>query len=63
MTGVLKGYDQLLNLVLDDVEEQVQGRYIISIALLSCSSRYLQTQNRAYALSGLLFSVGPQSPC
>lgn len=27
MTGVLKGFDQLLNLVLDDVEEQVQGPY------------------------------------
>lgn len=25
MTGVLKGYDQLLNLVLDEVEEQLQG--------------------------------------
>jgi U6 snRNA-associated Sm-like protein LSm7 len=25
VTGVLKGYDQLLNLVLDEVEEQVQG--------------------------------------
>jgi U6 snRNA-associated Sm-like protein LSm7 len=26
VTGVLKGYDQLLNLVLDEVEEQVQGK-------------------------------------
>lgn len=25
VTGVLKGYDQLLNLVMDDVEENVQG--------------------------------------
>ena len=25
VTGVLKGYDQLLNLVLDDVEELLQG--------------------------------------
>ncbi|KLO17742.1 U6 snRNA-associated Sm-like protein LSm7 [Schizopora paradoxa] len=25
--GKLKGYDQLLNLVLDDVEEDVQGKY------------------------------------
>ena len=24
---MLKGYDQLLNLVLDEVEEQVQGKY------------------------------------
>ena len=36
MTGVLKGFDQLLNLVLDDVEEQVQGRHIIPIALYHC---------------------------
>jgi U6 snRNA-associated Sm-like protein LSm7 len=28
VTGVLKGYDQLLNLVLDEVEEQVQGNDI-----------------------------------
>jgi small nuclear ribonucleoprotein (snRNP)-like protein len=27
VTGVLKGYDQLLNLVLDEVEEQVQGTW------------------------------------
>lgn len=25
VTGVLKGYDQLLNLVLDDVQEEKQG--------------------------------------
>ncbi|OCH91333.1 U6 snRNA-associated Sm-like protein LSm7 [Obba rivulosa] len=25
VTGILKGYDQLLNLVLDEVEEQLQG--------------------------------------
>jgi small nuclear ribonucleoprotein (snRNP)-like protein len=30
VTGVLKGYDQLLNLVLDEVEEQVQGNDIQS---------------------------------
>jgi U6 snRNA-associated Sm-like protein LSm7 len=27
VTGVLKGYDQLFNLVLDEVEEQVQGTH------------------------------------
>ena len=31
VTGVLKGYDQLLNLVLDEVEEQVQGNDIYSL--------------------------------
>lgn len=25
VTGILKGYDQLLNLVLDEVEEDLQG--------------------------------------
>jgi hypothetical protein len=35
VTGVLKGYDQLLNLVLDEVEEQVQGNDIYS---LPCST-------------------------
>jgi small nuclear ribonucleoprotein (snRNP)-like protein len=25
VTGILKGYDQLLNLVLDEVQEEVQG--------------------------------------
>lgn len=26
MTGILKGYDQLLNLVLDEVQEDILGR-------------------------------------
>jgi U6 snRNA-associated Sm-like protein LSm7 len=26
VTGILKGYDQLLNLVLDEVEEEIQGK-------------------------------------
>lgn len=25
VTGILKGYDQLLNLVLDEVQEEIQG--------------------------------------
>ena len=33
VTGVLKGYDQLLNLVLDEVEEQVQGTVAFAAAL------------------------------
>ena len=28
VTGILKGYDQLLNLVLDEVEEEVQGSFV-----------------------------------
>ena len=31
VTGVLKGYDQLLNLVLDEVEEAVQGEYTVDL--------------------------------
>jgi small nuclear ribonucleoprotein (snRNP)-like protein len=62
VTGVLKGYDQLLNLVLDDVEEQVQGGYIIRLHTASCLSD-LQIQNHAYAHLVLPFSVGLQSPC
>ena len=29
VTGVLKGYDQLLNLVLDDVKEDVAGSSLL----------------------------------
>ncbi len=29
VTGMLKGYDQLLNLVLDEVTEELQGRSAI----------------------------------
>jgi hypothetical protein len=32
VTGVLKGYDQLLNLVLDEVEEQVQGNDVYTVS-------------------------------
>lgn len=28
VTGILKGYDQLLNLVLDEVQEELQGTWI-----------------------------------
>jgi small nuclear ribonucleoprotein (snRNP)-like protein len=33
VTGTLKGYDQLLNLVLDDVEEEVTGTLLVSPSL------------------------------
>jgi small nuclear ribonucleoprotein (snRNP)-like protein len=39
VTGVLKGYDQLLNLVLDEVEEQVQGNDIYNLS--SSTSAFL----------------------
>jgi small nuclear ribonucleoprotein (snRNP)-like protein len=30
VTGILKGYDQLLNLVLDEVEEEASGKSLIN---------------------------------
>ena len=38
-TGILKGYDQLLNLVLDGTIEHMQGRYTFSkfVATVDCS--------------------------
>lgn len=30
VTGTLKGYDQLMNLVLDDVKESMRGKYPLS---------------------------------
>lgn len=34
-TGTLKGYDQLLNLVLDNVEEQLRGEQILWVQFIS----------------------------
>jgi small nuclear ribonucleoprotein (snRNP)-like protein len=65
VTGVLKGYDQLLNLVLDEVEEPVQGNkymgscyFVTFLFPVFCS--YSQIQNRAYARSASLCFAGPQ---
>lgn len=59
MTGVLKGYDQLLNLVLDDVEEQIQGGYIIPCPPDSClSDRFADPEPRIRTL-GLAVLRGP----
>ncbi len=33
VTGTLKGYDALMNLVLDDVEEVMRGEYSLSLSL------------------------------
>jgi small nuclear ribonucleoprotein (snRNP)-like protein len=49
VTGVLKGYDQLLNLVLDEVEEQVQGNKYMESCSPVFTYPYSQIQNRAYA--------------
>lgn len=32
VTGTLKGYDQLMNLVLDDVKEMTKGRRLITLS-------------------------------
>lgn len=42
VTGVLKGYDQLLNLVLDEVQENLQGGV--------CLSRRRNITTRAHTL-------------
>jgi len=33
VTGTLKGYDQLMNLVMDDVVEEFEGESSVSISL------------------------------
>ena len=33
MTGTLKGFDQLMNLVLDDVKEAMRGMYLASLEI------------------------------
>lgn len=38
MTGILKGYDQLLNLVLDEVQEEVQGTWICACHCVGLSN-------------------------
>jgi small nuclear ribonucleoprotein (snRNP)-like protein len=39
VTGTLKGYDQLMNLVLDDVKETMRGMNHFSHSSLSLSTR------------------------
>lgn len=36
VVGTLKGYDQLMNLVLDDVKETMRGEHISSLLLTPC---------------------------
>ena len=44
VTGVLKGYDQLLNLVLDEVQEEIQGKVIPRSPTKADISGSLQSQ-------------------
>jgi small nuclear ribonucleoprotein (snRNP)-like protein len=65
VTGVLKGYDQLLNLVLDEVEEQVQSTYMHTWATFPnplIHSR-LQFQSRARAHSASPCFAVPRLRC
>ena len=65
MTGVLKGYDQLLNLVLDEVEEQVQGKHFGLCSLLFTSTfltvccRYPPDPEPRIRILGLAVLRGP----
>jgi len=58
VTGVLKGYDQLLNLVLDEVEEEMNGNRICSSNNLLLISRALDPEPHKRAL-GLVVLRGP----
>lgn len=42
VTGTLKGYDQLMNLVLDDVKESMRGKTITSAIIERLSSNNIQ---------------------
>jgi small nuclear ribonucleoprotein (snRNP)-like protein len=60
VTGVLKGYDQLLNLVLDEVVETIQGMqpgWTIAQILISFP---MQNPNHILAILDWLSSVVPQ---
>ena len=60
VTGVLKGYDQLLNLVLDDVEEQVECMCfcLLSFHILKINPAQSVPEPRVRSL-GLVVLRGP----
>ncbi|KZT23036.1 U6 snRNA-associated Sm-like protein LSm7 [Neolentinus lepideus HHB14362 ss-1] len=58
VTGVLKGYDQLLNLVLDEVEEQLSGGFDNPRIHMSHLSHYTEPSPRTRTL-GLVVLRGP----
>ena len=57
MTGILKGYDQLLNLVLDDVEENILGMLQLTSSTLQ-SNHALEPEPHTRTL-GLAVLRGP----
>lgn len=59
VTGILKGHDQLLNLVLDDVEEIIHGiSYLLSANPSSISNAHADAEPRTRSL-GLVVLRGP----
>lgn len=43
VTGILKGYDQLLNLVMDDIEEHLRGEPFVAPLLIECTALIYST--------------------
>lgn len=63
VTGVLKGYDQLLNLVLDDAVEYLRGKLDDAAAAQQCPYQCMQLSSRCrqpFVDDGL---VPPQLAC
>lgn len=58
VTGILKGYDQLLNLVLDEVEEEILGPSPLYWSRLSSCSLIVEPEVHKRAL-GLTVLRGP----
>jgi U6 snRNA-associated Sm-like protein LSm7 len=60
VTGVLKGYDQLLNLVLDEVEEHLQGSWTFAHIrdFPDCKHHFSEPEGAARTL-GLVVLRGP----
>jgi U6 snRNA-associated Sm-like protein LSm7 len=60
VTGILKGYDQLLNLVLDEVEEHLQGSQISLLHDFSTTLKHHLTEPEgATRTLGLVVLRGP----
>lgn len=58
MTGVLKGFDQLLNLVLDDVEEHLQTGMCTLMLKSTVANGATETEETTRSL-GLVVLRGP----
>lgn len=47
VVGILKGYDQLLNLVMDEIEETLHGQ-LVAVAPLCNSSKYIDSLHSSF---------------